>query len=594
MVGILTKLNLANAARYSADDLARVAKEGNAQFVLTGSVMRAGQRTVVTTRLLNAATGEVVKSDKFDCAKEEEILAKVDDLARTIKVDLDLSERETGEEVYKSAAQMLTSSPEALKYYMEARRLHSGGAWRDAIPLFQQAVDADPGFALAYRGLGVAYANVGDRARRDAAIKRAIELSDRLPERFRYQTQLYAYVLTTPDYRQAVEVGNKLLAKYPDDGTGLNYMGSLYCGFEEFTRCIQLREAGASAMPTYVGLGGLASAYAATGQYDKARRVLDSLVERNPNNAMAHFAIGTGHLVTGDFAAAEREAEKVMLLEPRNVSAALLTGDLAHLRGDFAASERDYQSILEQGADSDRRTARVRLSRLYVTQGRFEKAREQLQAVKSAGTTLGWLEFQAGHPERAVKAFQIQLADPASASDRASVLAAVVGLGVLSAVTGDMAGAEKALENLKRISQGFDSSNLIVRCSLLVSGAMAARRGDARAAVADLERAVSLMPHQAGVGDDHAAWLTPLAQAYLASGDLAKATATYEQVGALTTGRLSSGALFARSYYQLGLIAERQGDQSRAREQLRKFLEIWKDADPGLPEVADAKKRLAR
>ncbi len=105
---------------------------------------------------------------------------------------------------------------------------------------------------------------------------------------------------------------------------------------------------------------------------------------------------------------------------------------------------------------------------------------------------------------------------------------------------------------------------------------------------------MSLMPHQSAAADEQAVWLTALAQAYLAAGDLDKARATYEQVGALTTGRLFWGALYARSFYQLGLIAQRQGDTARAREHFQKFLEIWKDADPGLPEVPDAKRRLAR
>jgi hypothetical protein len=42
----------------------------------------------------------------------------------------------------------------------------------------------------------------------------------------------------------------------------------------------------------------------------------------------------------------------------------------------------------------------------------------------------------------------------------------------------------------------------------------------------------------------------------------------------------------------LGKIAEQQGDKLRASQNYRKFLDLWKDADPGLPEVGDAKRRL--
>jgi tetratricopeptide (TPR) repeat protein len=123
---------------------------------------------------------------------------------------------------------------------------------------------------------------------------------------------------------------------------------------------------------------------------------------------------------------------------------------------------------------------------------------------------------------------------------------------------------------------------------------MASKRGDKRAAVADLERAASMMWHEGVWGDEHGVVFDLLAEAYAAAGDLAKARETYEKLAPLTSGRLMWGASYARSFYHLGLIAERQGDKARAREQFTKFLDLWKNADPGQPEVADARARLAR
>ena len=58
-------------------------------------------------------------------------------------------------------------------------------------------------------------------------------------------------------------------------------------------------------------------------------------------------------------------------------------------------------------------------------------------------------------------------------------------------------------------------------------------------------------------------------------------------------GRLDYGDIYARSYYILGKIFEQKGWQGKAIENYDKFLSLWKDADPFIPEVDDARKRLA-
>ena len=74
--------------------------------------------------------------------------------------------------------------------------------------------------------------------------------------------------------------------------------------------------------------------------------------------------------------------------------------------------------------------------------------------------------------------------------------------------------------------------------------------------------------------------------------DLEKTRKQYEAITRLSAGRMYSGDLYARSFYMLGKIYEQQGKKQRARENHRKFLDLWKNADPDRPEPADARKRL--
>jgi tetratricopeptide (TPR) repeat protein len=93
---------------------------------------------------------------------------------------------------------------------------------------------------------------------------------------------------------------------------------------------------------------------------------------------------------------------------------------------------------------------------------------------------------------------------------------------------------------------------------------------------------------------EHTLFLESLAQAYYKSGDLDKARSVYEQITLLTKERINLGDIYVKAFYNLGKIYEQQEERAKSIECYEKFLDLWKDADPGIAEVEDAKKRLAR
>jgi tetratricopeptide (TPR) repeat protein len=84
-----------------------------------------------------------------------------------------------------------------------------------------------------------------------------------------------------------------------------------------------------------------------------------------------------------------------------------------------------------------------------------------------------------------------------------------------------------------------------------------------------------------------------LAYAYVRQGKLDKAIEKYQEFLKTDVLGYEGEELWILSHYQLGLLYERKGDLAEAAKYYERFLEIWKDADPGIPEVDDARKRLA-
>jgi len=114
-------------------------------------------------------------------------------------------------------------------------------------------------------------------------------------------------------------------------------------------------------------------------------------------------------------------------------------------------------------------------------------------------------------------------------------------------------------------------------------------------AVIFFEKAEALLyqEHSFGPFDcDQALFTWFRAQAYFQAGILDKAKQEFEILQSFATGRLYYGDVYIKSFYMIGRIAEHQGNMAEAIEQYKKFLDFWKDADPGIAEVEEARRRL--
>jgi tetratricopeptide (TPR) repeat protein len=153
--------------------------------------------------------------------------------------------------------------------------------------------------------------------------------------------------------------------------------------------------------------------------------------------------------------------------------------------------------------------------------------------------------------------------------------------------------AQRTADELKvMIEKGMNKKEMRYYHQLI--GRIALGRGNYSKAIECFEKAISYLPYESDPDyDDHASFIEPLALAHFKAGDLENARAAYERIISMTSGRLGFGDIYANSFYMLGKIYEKKDFKGKAIEHYEKFLDLWKDADPGIGEVEDARERLA-
>ena len=159
---------------------------------------------------------------------------------------------------------------------------------------------------------------------------------------------------------------------------------------------------------------------------------------------------------------------------------------------------------------------------------------------------------------------------------------------------GSIEDVENTADEIKIIVDNGLNKKLI-RYYYLLKGLIESQKNNFEDAKKYQMQALSLVPFQVPLSEgceDLAVFYDGMATTYIELEELDKAQENYEKIISLTDGRLSVGNVYAKAFYMLGKIYEQQGETAKAIEDYEKFLNLWKDADPGIAEVEDARKRL--
>jgi tetratricopeptide (TPR) repeat protein len=599
----LSKMNMQEAKSYSSDVLKEIAAQGGVEHVLVGKIMKSADAFRIDTILQKASTGEIIGSERAEGKGEESFFPMVDELTTKIKRSFRLSAEEIAGDIDKEVGRITTSSPEALKYYVDARKYHNKGDYNQSLQLMKKAVAIDPDFAMAYKGMASSYSNLSNDSEERKYLQKALELVDRVSDRERYLIQGDFYWQIEETFDKAIKEYRKLVKLYPDDRVANINLAILYSELEEWDKSAErfevLKKSGAKDLFIYTNL---AIVYWYKGNYEKAGEVLERYLNNISDNVLINGLLAYNYLFQKRYDRALVEVDKAISLDPTIHRNLYIKGDIYHIKGDLIQAEREYLKLIETGKDAAKLDARDKLGALYLLQGKFDKSEDQLkkgiELAKELGEKgdkssfqlkLAYLYLKMRKLEEALGECNKAWSGALEAEELEAQRSVLHFKGLAQLEMDSVSEAQRTADELKMLSRKGPNKK-VIRDYHHLTGMKEFKRKNFAKAIKEFEKAISLSSLQSSFS---ALFINSLALAYYEAGDLEKAREQNERIIGLTYGRLYYGDIYAKSYYMLGKIYKEKGLNKEALEQYRRFIDLWRETEHDFPEIADAKKQIA-
>ncbi|MBY0495884.1 MAG: protein kinase [Cyanobacteria bacterium] len=532
-----------------------ICQRAGAKALLGGSIAMLGSSYVLTLNGQDCIEGNVIAEEQAQASSKETVLAAMGNAVSKFREKL--GESLASIQRYDAKIEEATTpSLEALKAYSQGLRTRRTSGDFDSVPFFRRAIDLDNQFALAYARLGTVYANLGQPDESKKMTAKAYELREKVSEVERYYIEARYYTTVQTDVQKALDVYKVWLATYPQD---------------------------------YTALTNAALLHKQQGDRDEAIRKLELATKVAPDQPLAFTNLGQTYFEAAQYAEAKRAYESAILLQD-STSARVGLYQIAILMGDQPLA--DQQAAAVQGRRDEVDMIGIRMF-AATYRGRMKEA-----AVLAE-------DYQA----RA-----LALSRPQSASNAVMQLAiseAIVGLGDQARARIDKAEEDGIL------GDNVYNDRLVV-AALMKDAATAkelfakaleeqTEKAQPGAGPSEAEKAVhALVKLAEGKAAEAAAMLEPVSfrasltdlvniwsVAKMQAGDFASA----EQGLTFMISREARNNLSAAApwvHLALGRVQVQTGNKVEARKNYRKFFEMFKDADPDLPLLVEARDEFAK
>jgi len=531
-----------------------ICQRNGIKAMLTGSIARLGTQYHITLEAETAGTGDTLAEEQAQAASKEQVIDALGVAASKLRAKLGESLASI-HKFDKPLAEATTSSLEALKALTLGDERMFLAENLAAIPFYQRAIELDPGFALAHARLAPVYSNLGQRELQEESARRAFELRNRASERERLYIAAHYYAGTC-QLEQATRAWEQYKQTYPRDPIPYLNLSSSYDELGQFDEALANGLEAIRADPDRsAGYGNSAQAYMGLNRPVEARTILNSALERNVGGYGIHYALSLIHFALGDKAALEREDAAIK----------------GNAEGELDLASREAYLAASRG--------QLRRARELFMQARQMAQRLNLQevAAQAAGGEAG-IAADFGDRVEAKKGATAALA--ISRGPNVVYLAARA-----LAIAGKANTAETLIADLaKRRPEDVWVQSVQVP---EVKAINEMNRGNSARALELLQAAV---PYDGGT---YFGIRYTRGNAYLRARNGNDAVQEFQKVLALRNAYPTSH-LIPLARLGLARAYALQGDRDKSRKAYQAFLAPWKDGDPNIPILKEARTEYAK
>jgi eukaryotic-like serine/threonine-protein kinase len=532
---------------------------------IAGSVGSLGSEYVLGLKAVNCQNGDTLAQEQVTAASKEQVLDSLGKAAAKLRGALGES-LPTVQKFDAPLEQVTTSSLEALKAFSLGQRALSDRGSAAAIPFFERAIELDPTFASAEQVLGAMYRNLDQPERAAEHLRRAaFKLGGHLSERERLSILASYYMDVTGETEKAIQSYDLLIQSYPRNARAYGNLAILYTSLGQYEKAVETARKALRLSPDrVVNYENLGIPYLALNRFNDALDITRQALLRKLDDDGLHADLYAMAFLTGDV---EQMAQQSGWFEQR----ADLESEILGLESDTEAYTGHLgkaRQLTRRAVDSSKQAQNLESAALYQASAALREAlfgysrTARQQATEALRLTPGSRNAEvetalalafAGDAERA-RSLALELAKrfPLHAQIQLYWLPTIQAQ--LSLARGD---PPEAIQRLQPVSP-YDLANTMFTQNpscmypVYVRGQACLARHEGSAAAAEFQK---LLEHRGIVWN-------------------------------CSTGALAHLGL-ARAYVL-------QGDQPKARVAYEDFFALWKDADPDIPILKQAKAEYAK